>query len=583
MMTRVDHRPDVAQAPVIAATAPPRSRRTDSAGLVALAMLVLMLGYACCALLDNPRGTLGTDTGGKLATLQVMKERHSWSPDVGYWAERFDPSGALHPLYYTHRVGGAWVNVTTLPMLLAAHPLYDVGGPRAVLVLPMLGAAFAALAARALARRVSGRRAGWWAFWCVGLASPIAIYALDFWEHAPGVAFLLWAVVFMYDLIDGRAGWRGALAAGALFGAAATMRTEALVYAAVAAGTAAVVLIHRTVVRREQSWIRNFQLGFAWLGGIGAVLVANQLLERAVVGNAIRAERAAGTAGMAGDATSLRAQEAMTTAVGVNRFDVHTSWLVGALAVAFVAYAAWQFAARRRADLRVGAIALGAAFVLYLGCIAGSLDFVPGFLAASPLAAAGIAVGWSVRRWRIVGAVALVALPLVWVFQFTGGAAPQWGGRYLLVTSTLLVIGCAAVLPAMPKAGRVALVALAVLVTASGLALLSQRSHTVADAMTAIETHDGTVLVSREPHVLREGGAFYDAEARWLTATTPRNLASAGEIATDVDAPALRVVSIEGRKVPATIGEWQRARRSRVEFVPGVYLNVVTYTRAASS
>ena len=122
----------------------------------------------------------------------------------------------------------------------------------------------------------------------VGLASPIAIYALDFWEHAPGVAFVLWAVVFMYDLVDGRAGWRGALAAGALFGAAATMRTEALVYAAAAVGVTAVVLLHRTFVRRDQTWTRNVQYGVAWVAGIVAVLVANQFLERAVLGDSIR-------------------------------------------------------------------------------------------------------------------------------------------------------------------------------------------------------------------------------------------------------------------------------------------------------
>jgi hypothetical protein len=581
VVTRVHGRQEAAPAAAVAATARPRPRRTDSAGTVALALLALMLVYACCSLLDNPRGTLGTDTGGKLATLAEMDRAHSLDPDVGYWAEDHDPEGRLHPLWYTSHVGERWVNVTTLPMVLAASPLYDVGGPRAVLLLPMLGAAFSALAARALSRRIAGSD-GWWAFWVVGLASPIAIYALDFWEHAPGVAFMMWGIVFMYDLMDGRAGWRGAMAAGALFGAAATMRTEALVYAAITVGVAAVVLVHRTVVRRELTWIRNVQYGLAWLGGIGAVLAANQVFERVVLGTAIRAERAAGTAGMAGAARSLRVQEAMTTALGVNRFDQHTSWLVGGLAVAFVAYAAWKFAAPRHADLRAGGIAIAFACVLYFVCITAGLDFVPGFLSASPLAAAGIAVGWSVRRWRVVGAVALVALPVVWAFQFSGGAGPQWGGRYLLVTSTLLVIGAAVVLPAMPKVGRVALVALAALVTASGLAFLSQRSHTVADAMTAIQTHDGTVLVSRETHVLREGGAFYDTDERWLTATTARDLELASEIAADVNAPAMRVVSFDGRPIPNSIGAWQRSQRRRVEFVPGLFVNVVTYARAAA-
>ena len=544
------------------------------------AMVLLLAAYGALSLLNNPRGTLGTDTGGKLATLAEMDRTHSLDPDLGYWAEDRDPEGRLHPLWYTSHVGDRWVNVTTLPMVVAASPLYDVGGPRAVLLLPMLGAAFAALAARALSRRIAGGD-GWWAFWVVGLASPIAIYALDFWEHAPGVAFVLWAVVFMYDLLDGRAGWRGALAAGALFGAAATMRTEALVYAAAAVGITAVVLLHRTVVRREQTWTRNFQFGFAWLAGIGAVLMANQLLERAILGSAIRADRAAGTAGMAGEGSSVRMQEAVTTAVGLNRYDLHTSWLIGAFAVALVAYAAWHFTGPRRADLRIGVVAVVVAFLVYWMRISDGVGFIPGFLSASPLAAAGIAVGWTVRRWRVMGLLALLALPVVWLFQFSGGAAPQWGGRYVLVTGTLLVIGAAVVLPVMPKAGRIALVALAVLVTASGLAWLSQRSNTVADAMTAFRTDDGTVLVSREQHVLREVGAYYHADDRWLTATTPRNLDFAAEIAADIDAPALRVVSLEGRKIPATIGEWQRTDRSRVEFLPGLYLDVVTYTRAA--
>jgi hypothetical protein len=553
--------------------------RPTRPALVVGAMVLLLAVYALLSLANDPRGTLGSDTGGKLATLEMMDRTGSLQPDVGYWAEDLDPQGRLHPLWYTSPVGDQWINVTTLPMLVAASPLYDLGGPRAVLLLPMLGAAFAALAARALARRVGGD-GGWWAFWVVGLASPIAIYALDFWEHAPGVAFVLWAFVFLYDLLDGRAGWRGALASGLLFGAAATMRTEALVYAAVAAGSAGVVLAHRTVVGRRQTWARNLQWGAAWMAGLGAVVVANQLFERSIVGSGIRAGRAAGTARMAGEGWSLRAEEAFTTAIGLNRYDLHTSWLVGALGALFLGYAAWRFTASGRAEQRMGFVALGAAFLIYFVRLADGVDFVPGFLSASPLAAVGLVVGWSVRRWRPLGAVALLALPIVWVFQYTGGAGPQWGGRYVLATSTLLVIGAAVVLPSMPKAGRVALVAMAVIVTAGGLALLSQRSHTVADAVAALRYDDGSVVVSRESHVLREGGAYYDTDQRWLTATTPRDLEFAAEIASEVDAPALRLVAAHGRRIPPTIGEWQRAGRTRVEFVPGFFLDVVTYTRS---
>ena len=232
----------VAPAPTPVRTDPTPARRGWL--VVVGAMLLLLAAYAGLSLLNDPRGTLGTDTGGKLATLGAMDRNGTFDPDVGYWAADLDPRGDLHPLYYTSRVGDRWVNVTTLPMVLAARPLYAVGGERLILLLPMLGAAFAALAARALARRIGGGD-GWWAFWAVGLASPLAVYALDFWEHAPGIALVLWGVVLLYDVVDGRAGWWAALGSGACFGAAFTMRTESLVYAAAAVGVAGIVVLAR--------------------------------------------------------------------------------------------------------------------------------------------------------------------------------------------------------------------------------------------------------------------------------------------------------------------------------------------------
>src|SRR5690606_38061264 len=116
--------------------------------------------------------------------------------------------------WYTKHLGDRWVNVTTLPMPYAALPLYGLGGERAVLLLPMLGAVLSALAARALARRLDGERAGWWAFWTVGAATPVLVYALDFWEHALGLAAVLWSFVVLYDVAQRRAGAWGAGAAG---------------------------------------------------------------------------------------------------------------------------------------------------------------------------------------------------------------------------------------------------------------------------------------------------------------------------------------------------------------------------------
>ncbi|HEY8216650.1 MAG TPA: hypothetical protein VIH82_05920, partial [Acidimicrobiia bacterium] len=231
-------------APAAAATVAIGSTGTERRAWVRplLAVIALLAMYGALSLLDDPRGTLGTDTGGKLATVRAMDDRGALDPDIGYWAEDRDPRGTLHPLWYTRHLGDRWVNVTTLPMPYAAVPLYHLGGERAVVLLPMLGALLAALAARAIARRVSGERAGWPAFWAIGLATPVLVYALDFWEHAIGLAAMLWALLLVLDVVDGRGGVRAAAGAGALIGFAATMRTEALVYGAIAVIVAGAIL-----------------------------------------------------------------------------------------------------------------------------------------------------------------------------------------------------------------------------------------------------------------------------------------------------------------------------------------------------
>src|SRR5256885_145078 len=80
--------------------------------------------------------------------------------------------------------------------------------------------------------------------------------------------------------------WPRAAGAGLLFGAAATLRTEALVYAAVA--TAAVCLL-MLVHRRRLA--RPVLVGLVVAGGLILPLAGNQALERATIGGTIRAAR----------------------------------------------------------------------------------------------------------------------------------------------------------------------------------------------------------------------------------------------------------------------------------------------------
>jgi hypothetical protein len=544
---------------------------------VLAAVLALLAIYVALSFLNDPRGTLGTDTGGKLATLKAMQHNGSLNPDLGYWAQRYDPKGTLHPLYYTRQIDKKWVNATTLPMLDLGEPLYQLGGTRAVLLLPMLGSVLAALAARALARRRGGGN-GWWAFWAVGLASPLAIYALDVWEHSIGIALMLWAVVLVFDVLDRRAGWRATFGAGALLGLAASMRTEALVYGLVLAAVAAIVMLHR-----ERRLLPVVRFGALLGAGTGLLLLANQVLERVTVGGSIRAGRATDTAEAAGAGITGRVKEALTTLVGFNHWAERTDWFLGFLAVALVAYATWKLVRSGREQLLLGTVALAGAALIYVMRFAGDLGFVPGVLTASPLAVAGLVAAWPRTLLRRVLAVALGALPLVWFFQYSGGALPQWGGRYVLLTGTLLVVAAAVVLATSTGRGRLLVVALAVVVTACGVGWLAQRSHAVADGMDQIIARKDQVVVSQEAHLLREGGAFYTPQRHWLTATSPVEVRRAAHVARESGAHELALIGATGRPRPHDLDGFLRGRTQTIEFLPGFPVRVTTYRLASAA
>ena len=548
-----------------------------------VAGLLLLVVYAALSFaLNDPRGTLGTDTGGKLATLAQMDRSGSLVPDVGYWAQRWDPTGTLHPLHYTYDINGHWVNVTTLPMIEAAYPLYKLGGDRAVLLLPMLGGLLCAFAARALARRLAPGSSGWTAFWVVGLASPVTVYALDFWEHTLGLGLMLWAVVRLLDVLDRRDAdrddwrgrWPGALAAGLLFGAAATMRTESLVYLVVGTGLTCLVMLWR-----ERSLVRPVVTGVVTLIGAGIMVLANRVLEQLVLGTDLRGARVAGTANGAGTTLGNRVHEAATTAVGTGMTGLRSSseWIVGAVVVTLVALGSWGMASRDRRRVALGAVAFATGCAVYLVRFAQGWGFVPGMLVASPFAAVGVFLAWRRPALRLPAAIACAALPVAWYAQYQGGADPQWGGRYILLSGTLLTIAGVVALRQAPRAFA-AVVVLAAVTTAMGLGWLSVRSHTTADGMAAIVARDDQLVISRQTHLLREGGAFYTADRHWLTATTPAQLREAVHIARESGARELALVGGEDQAPPATLGDFVRGVTEKLSFIrPDVHVQVTTY------
>lgn len=532
-----------------------------------VAALVLLAAYSALTFVNDTHGFLGTDTGAKVATLEVMVDRGRLDPDVGYWAERWDTDGSLHPLYLTVPKDDRWVQVTTLPMLYAGYPLYRLGGYRAALLLPMLGSVGAALAARALARRL-GDGDGAAALWIVGLASPLAVYALDFWEHSVGVALIGWAAVLLVDVgRDGR--WPRGLAAGGLLGAAAALRTEALVYAAVLTAAAGIALL---AARRPA---RAVAAGVAVVVGLAALTAGNITLEIATVGSTLRVGRAAGAASFVpGDTGDSRLDEALVTLASPIASVTRDAELFGLLLLVALLGSA-VLAARRDSGFPGRAVgALVAA--LYVGRLLGGLDFVPGMVAAAPIVAIGIVHGWSTRPLRMVTGAAFAALPLVWAFQFRGGAAPQWGGRYILPSGLLLVVAGVVALPRLARWARIEMVALAVAITMLGVAWLAVRSHSVADAADALAARSEPVLVSRVAHLGRELGAAY-GDKPWLTALTERDMDEATSVIANAGFDAFATVDIARGGEPPGIDGYRAAASSTVGFLPDVDLVVVTY------
>lgn len=472
-----------------------------------LAGVVLLAVYAGLSLLMDPHGYLGTDTGAKVATLEVMSRSGTGDPDVGYWAADLDPKGTLHPLYQaTPRVDGGWVAVTTLPMLELARPLYDLAGYRAALLLPMLGAVGAAFASRAVARRVGATDDGWSVYWLVGLASPVTVYALDFWEHSIGVALMVGAVALLLDVSEGRARL-AAPVAGLLLGAAAVLRNEALVYAIVAVGSTTTLL-----------WIRSGSLRRALVAGSSTVAgfaipwFANVALERAV-GAPSRGARATGTATGFGSDLGLRVREGLQTSLGINSGGIADSVLLGLVVVLVVLVA---FRREAQGDRRFARICLGAAGLVYLAGAIGGLGFVSGLFLAFPIAIAGVVHGIRRERSRVVAVMALVALPVVYLFQYTGGSAPQWGGRYTLASAILLgVVGVVELRERLPTVAD-GLVVLCVGVTAIGVAWLGVRSRGVDSFFDEVVDRAEPVVISRNAFLLREAGSV-SVGRRWLS------------------------------------------------------------------
>ncbi|MBK9181325.1 MAG: hypothetical protein IPM45_17500 [Acidimicrobiales bacterium] len=533
--------------------------------------LVLLAVYLGVGWLGDARAASFSDVGGKVATLRVMGERDSWEPDVGYWAAAADPEAVHHPLRHTVPRGDRYVQITSLPLVEAARPLWAIGGARAILLLPALGAVLAAVAAGWLARLVDPASDGRLAFWVTGLASPVAFYATDFWEHAPavGVALLAVALALSADRVP------VAALAGATAALGVVLRSE------VALVLASLVVVAAFIPEERRRWTRRPALLVAAVAGGVAVLAASQLVERSLLGpGGSRAARSSGLVEGAGSVVATRLRDAVLTGFGIFQNEHPLSLLLGAVVAVGILCLALGAVRPGTSPLLVW---LGGGVAIALLVVRGALGlgFVPGLLPASAVAAAGLFGARTSREHLLLGG-GLLALPAIWLLQWPGEQAPQWGGRYLLVSGALLVVvGANAIDRAgMRRAPAVALLAVAAAVTWYGLAWHVDRTREVARTVEALlDVADGRVVVATDINLGREAGWWY-GERRWLTADGEEALPDALAVAARSGVASVELVLAgDAVEAPDAIGEWRRSGGVRTVDHQGDDLLVVTYER----
>lgn len=533
---------------------------------LALSMLLLV-----ALAFTNTMGFLSTDVGGKVATLEAMKRSGTLSPDLGYWAVAADPDGSLYPMWATSQVDASWINVTTLPMLLIALPLYKVGGAFAAGLVPLAGTVLAAFAARTLGRRLGSD--GTAAFWIVGAASPLTIYALDFWEHSLGVALVVWAVVWVLDASRDDGSWRAALVAGVCFGLAASMRQEALIYGFVSGCALGV----RLLISRSQvaATVRGGALSvgflFAWS--------FNSVLESSIIGDSTRLDRSTGTAVRIFSDGWLRLEEALITVGSPFARTGAAFWAIAVITVLVLV----ELGRRAETAEPLRPIVTAGAIIGVLWLVerfVSGLGFVPGLAATTPVALLSLTRIWGTADHRFVGGIAVGALPLIWAVQFTGGAIPQWGGRYLLASGTLLIVLTTVVFTA--AAGKQLLRSVAVvgfLVTLVGVLWTVERTHGFANAMQILAERDEPALVFADPFLSREGGTLV-LDEQWLAVTDSGDRTEAADVLLELGIREIGFVQPFRDEAVVALPGWKIVADARIPLLDGVDLQVTTQVPA---
>jgi hypothetical protein len=142
-----------------------------------------------------PDGFVTGDQGSKYLQTRAFAEHGPLNPSIDVAAHDIDPDYRHQEPKLKNRRGRLVSEFLWLLPLMSA-PFFAVLGMRGLYVVPALSVIVIFLAAAALGRR-AGEDRGLWTAWIVAIATPVLVYGLELWEHAPAAASVLVAAALL--------------------------------------------------------------------------------------------------------------------------------------------------------------------------------------------------------------------------------------------------------------------------------------------------------------------------------------------------------------------------------------------------
>lgn len=214
-------------------------------------VLIIGLLYVVGLVAMPPEGLTHHDTGAKylqVRNLRLSSSGLDWS--INYPARALDPEMEFVPFnakQHTVEDGRIHLQWPVFLGLLTRVP-WKVMGFWGLYVVPLVSGVGVGWATYLLAMAVGApRRAAWVAVPLVGLATPVFIYSLLFFEHTLAALLVTLSLLAACRAIEG-SGSRGMMLSGALLAVAVYFRSELYVLALVMSGVQAVLAL------RDAAW-----------------------------------------------------------------------------------------------------------------------------------------------------------------------------------------------------------------------------------------------------------------------------------------------------------------------------------------